>query len=152
MKVKRNDMDKLQLYKNDTFIKYCREELHNLVQSTKGVNAALLATVDGFKLCSVMIEEDNTDRLSAASSSLLALAVSLSTEFGLEKCKSIHIDSETGKVWLSQINADEYSLVLLIQGSVNAMLGQILYSGNSVRENIITLIKANGFEKQDIAL
>ncbi|GBU08893.1 hypothetical protein AwWohl_00310 [Gammaproteobacteria bacterium] len=133
-------MSKLSLYKNDAFIRDCRKKLDDLVQSTQEVNAALLATEDGFQLCSVMIEDDNTQRLSAASSSLLALAVSLSAEFGLEKCKSIHIDSETGKILLSQINADGYSLVLLIQGSTNSMLGHVLYSGNTLRESIIGLL------------
>lgn len=142
-------MGKLHLHTNDAVIRDCRKKLHDLVENTKGVNAALLATVDGFKLCSVMIDDDNTDRLSAASSSLLALALSLSTAFGLEKCKSIHIDSETGKVWLSQINTEEYSLVLLIQGGINAVLGQVLYAGSNVREGIISLLNANNIEKGD---
>ncbi len=133
-------MTNSQLYKNDAFIMHCKKELDSLVANTRHVHAALLATADGFKLYSTINENDNNDRLSAASSSFLALGMSLAQEFGLVQCKSINIDSETGKVWLSQINANDHSLVLLVQGSSNAMLGQILYSGNHACENIITLL------------
>jgi len=54
--------------------------------------------------------------------SLFALGSSLISEFDLGNSKSITIDSEKGKVYISAVSVDDKALIILIQSTQSAML------------------------------
>lgn len=130
-------MISLENYRNKIFITYCNKELQNYTQTFKGVDSALLATADGFEIASFSISNTSSaDKLAAVGSSLFALGVSLVSEFQLKDCRSIILDSSKGKIYISAIQHGEHSLILMVQTTEQATLGNIIHGVKKLQENI----------------
>lgn len=133
-------MASLENYRNQKFVDFCVGELAEYTQHYRGINAALIATPDGFEIASYSHEGDysNANKLAAVGSSLFALGGSLSNEFHLTDCKSIILDSEKGKVYISAIQNKEHSVILMVQTSNQAILGNIIHGARKLNEAIAT--------------
>lgn len=133
-------MASLETYRESSFVAFCNDALEQLLQDTPGVRNALLATPDGFEIASRTNDSSHSaDKLAAVGSSLFALGASLITEFNLDVCRSIIIDSDKGKIYISTISGGEDNkLILLLQSTQNAMLAHILHGSGKIAAHIST--------------
>lgn len=130
-------MISLEHYRNPQFVTHCLHALEEIIQETPGIKSIMLATVDGFEVASKEQGVAHSgDKLAAVGSSLFSLSASLVNEFALEDCKSINIDSEKGRVFISAIRVDKKQLILMIQSNQNAMLARILHAASKLSEHI----------------
>lgn len=131
-------MASLETYRESSFVAFCNDALQTFMQGTPGVKNVLLATPDGFEIASQTSDSAHSpDKLAAVGSSLFALGASLISEFNLDVCRSIIIDSEKGKIYISAISGGgNKNLILLLQSTQNAMLAHILHGSNKVAGQI----------------
>ena len=130
-------MATLEDYRESTFVSYCTRALETFAADTPGVKNVLLATPDGFEIAAHTDDNKHSaDNLAAVGSSLFALGSSLISEFDLGNSKSITIDSEKGKVYISAVSVDDKALIILIQSTQSAMLAHILHGANKLADQI----------------
>ncbi len=138
-------MTTLKKYRSEAFVNFCNKALEDYVQSYRGIDTALLATPDGFEIavCN-SAEEHSADKLAAVASSLFALGSSLIGEFSLTDCKSIILDSGKGKVYISSISNGATDVILMVQSSEIATLGNIIHGVKKLSEDIGLRLNAVG--------
>lgn len=131
-------MASLETYRESSFVAFCNATLEQFLQDTPGVKNALLATPDGFEIASRTQDNSHSaDKLAAVGSSLFALGASLISEFNLDVCRSIIIDSDKGKIYISTISGGEgKNLILLLQSTQNAMLAHILHGSTKAAAQV----------------
>lgn len=130
-------MATLKSYRDEKFVTYCANELKDYVDLYPGIDTALIATPDGFEIASYAHKKTySADKLAAVGSSLFALGASLVEEFDLKDCKSVILDSERGKVYISTIQSMQTSVILMIQTSELATLGNIVHGARRLNEKI----------------
>ena len=130
-------MATLEDYRESSFVTYCTRARETVAAETPGVKNVILATPDGFEIAAhADSSKHSADSLAAVGSSLFALGSSLIGEFELGATRSITIDSEKGKVYISSVHADDKALILLIQSTQNAMLAHILHGANKLSDQI----------------
>lgn len=131
-------MASLETYRESAFVAFCNSTLEQFLQDTPGVKNALLATPDGFEIASKTQDSSHSaDKLAAVGSSLFALGASLISEFNLDVCRSIIIDSDKGKIYISAIAGGQgKNLILLLQSTQNAMLAHILHGSGKVAAQV----------------
>ena len=135
------------LHKDKAFLAYCRELLDQFADETNGINYVFIATADGFDVASKILNFTDTygsqDKLAAVASSIMALGISLSGEFGLQNCRTVTVDSDTGKITLRPINTIHQSFILLIQSGSDGLLGHILHGASKI--NAALMAKAEEY-------
>ena len=120
-------MATLEDYRESTFVSYCTRALETFAADTP----------DGFEIAAHTDDNKHSaDNLAAVGSSLFALGSSLISEFDLGNSKSITIDSEKGKVYISAVSVDDKALIILIQSTQSAMLAHILHGANKLADQI----------------
>lgn len=135
----------LETFRTPAFVKLCEDALYQYSQDTPGVQNVLLTTVDGFKVAANgQLDEQSADKLSAVGSSLFALGSSLVSEFGLDACNAVTIDSGQGKVYIREVSPmSDRILILIIKTTKNAMLAHILHGtaklANHLGEQMLSL-------------
>ncbi len=135
-------MATLDNYRNEKFVKYCEEQLREYVELYAGIDAALIATADGFEISSYAQGRlHSADKLAAVGSSLFSLGDALVQEFNLMNCKSIILDSDRGKVYISDIHNKQHSIILMIQTTEQATLGNIIHGAKKLNTNISKKLK-----------
>lgn len=138
-------MISLENYRSPKFVDYCTEELTAYSKSYRGIEAALVATPDGFEVASYAnVQNYSADKLAAVGSSLFALGSSLVSEFKLQNCKSVILDSDSGKVYISSIRAEKYAVVLMVQTTEQATLGNIIHGAKKLHEKIASQLSTIG--------
>ncbi|MFN8195511.1 MAG: hypothetical protein U0R80_14665 [Nocardioidaceae bacterium] len=88
--------------------------LDNLATSVPGFSSAMICTADGFNLCTLGVDEDQVNRLSAMTSSMHSLADVLST--------SVH-QGETPLDTVSLANGSSNTVLMAIR---HLIIGQVL--------------------------
>lgn len=131
-------MTSLETFRNENFVTFCTTELENYVRSFRGIETAIIATPDGFEIAVFSIEngEENADKLAAVASSLFALGSSLVGEFNIHACKSVILDSDRGKVFISTVSNMQHSLILMVHTNENAMLGNVMHGSKKLAERV----------------
>ncbi len=131
-------MISLENYRDKAFVSYCNQELEDYGRTYKGIENALLATADGFELAAYSSGSNvsSADKLAAVGSSLFALGVSLVGEFHLQNCRSIILDSSKGKIYISAVQHDKHSIILMIQTNENATLGNVIHGVKKLQHKV----------------
>lgn len=130
-------MASLESYRNKAFVDFCTQVLAEFAQDTNGVQDVILATPDGFAIATSNADNQSGDKLSAVGSSLFALGSSLVSEFDLEECSAITIDSSKGKVYIREISPNkDSSLILMVKANKATMLAHMLHGANKAAERI----------------
>lgn len=114
----------------------CQEQVVALVDAHPGIGGALVSTVDGFEIAAHVGPSISTAKLSAMSSSLLALAAAISSESGGGECRDLTIDGTHGRILLMDIPYPGRQLLLTVLCDSKTTLGQTLWAARSCREDI----------------
>lgn len=114
--------------------------LRYTINQVSGINFIMVCSSDGFEITSVHKKlPQNTGKLAAVSSSILAMVNAFLTEIHLQGCQNITLDAENGKAILTSIPHKEHPLVLVVLTSTDVLLGQLIYEIKKTKEYILNL-------------
>jgi predicted regulator of Ras-like GTPase activity (Roadblock/LC7/MglB family) len=121
----------------------CEEVLVGLVGTSAGIEAALLASSDGFEVVSAARgARPDGPRLAAMASSLLALGTAVAHDLALDGCRNIHIEAGGGVVLLVTVPCARTGLVLSAVAHKGATLGMVLVATRNCAQSIARLLDA----------
>jgi predicted regulator of Ras-like GTPase activity (Roadblock/LC7/MglB family) len=111
------------------FLKFAKRCIEELTANVSGVNSVVLASGDGFEVCSITNQESfDSGKVAAVSSSLLSMVHAFTSEIKLTDCQSFILDASNGKAVILHIPCDHYPMVLMVLTNEKALLGQVLHS------------------------
>jgi predicted regulator of Ras-like GTPase activity (Roadblock/LC7/MglB family) len=106
---------------------HCDELLNNVA----GLDAVVLATVDGFDIVNAIQTRLKAERLAALASSIAAIGQVVALEGSLGQSKRIIIDGEFGYAMVCSIDRTDIGIVFILLASKEALLGQLNVSALS---------------------
>ena len=116
-------------------IEYANTELQHFLNTVAGIDFVMLCSSDGFELALASKKNlDNTGKIAAVSSSILAMVSAFISEIQLIGCQTITLDAENGKVFLTAVNHPNNPMVLVAVTNKDILMGQMLYYFKKVTE------------------
>lgn len=123
----------------------CERALVDLVNTSSGVEAVLLASPDGFEVVSATrAQRIDGPRLAAMSSSMLALGAAMAQDLRLDGCRNIHMEAGDGVVVMLTVQCDRMGLVLSALAHKGSTLGMVLVATRNCAQNITRLLAGAG--------
>lgn len=121
----------------------CEQALVDLVNDASGVDSVLLASPDGFEVVSASrTRKLDGPRLSAMSSSMLALGAAMAQEYKLQGCRNVHVEAPDGVVVLLTVPCERTCLVLSALALKGSTLGMVLVAARRCAQEIGKLLDA----------
>ena len=115
-----------------------RKEMNVLFQEISNIQSCMLCSTDGFELATSAKQDlDNTGKIAAVSSSILAMINAFTREIQLDECKIITLDTSNGIALISNIPCKNFPMLLVVISDKNALLGQLLHSIKHVSRQIV---------------
>jgi len=99
------------------------DRMRILQRSSPEIEAAALISLDGLLIASALLPENNPDRISAISASILSLAEQMGKEAGLAALEQVYIQGESGHTVLMAVG-DQAVLTAFV--AVRAKMGVLL--------------------------
>lgn len=103
----------------------CEAEL--ILKEVEGVQAVVIATIDGFDVASAIQTALDAPRLAALASSIAAIGDVVSKEARLGDTKSVTVDTTAGVAMIFTVRRVDVSLVVNVIADSRALFGQIAY-------------------------
>jgi len=117
------------------FKAFSNQELCTFLNEVSGIDFVMLCSSDGFELALASKKNlDNTGKIAAVSSSILAMVSAFISEIQLVGCQTITLDAENGKVFLTAVNHPNNPMVLVAVTNKDILMGQMLYYFKKVTE------------------
>ncbi len=111
------------------YIALCSAALARLMTDVPSIQAAVVATADGFEVTSAQTNGQlAASRLSALASSLLALGQAALRELAMNGSGSILIENEMGKIMLIDVRRNQIPVVLCVVADGDAITGKVLWA------------------------
>ena len=121
------------------FKAFSKQELYKFLNEVSGIDFVMLCSSDGFELALASKKNlDNTGKIAAVSSSILAMVSAFISEIQLVGCQTITLDAENGKVFLTAVNHPNNPMVLVAVANKDILMGQMLYYVKKVTEVLAT--------------
>lgn len=121
------------------FKAFSNQELYKFLNEVSGIDFVMLCSSDGFELALASKKNlDNTGKIAAVSSSILAMVSAFISEIQLVGCQTITLDAENGKVFLTAVNHPNNPMVLVAVTNKDILMGQMLYYVKKVTEVLTT--------------
>ncbi|MDM1247560.1 roadblock/LC7 domain-containing protein [Acinetobacter sichuanensis] len=121
----------------DEFVAYGELKIRNLLNSVSGIDFVMLCSSDGFEIALANKKNvNNSGKIAAVSSSILAMVTAFISEINLVGCQTITLDAENGKALLTAVPHPQYPMVLVALTSKDILIGQMLYETKSTVENL----------------
>ena len=118
-------------------IEYANTELQHFLNTVAGIDFVMLCSSDGFELCLASKKNiDNTGKIAAVSSSILAMVSAFISEIQLAGCQTITLDAENGKVFLTVVNHSQHPMVMVAVTHTDILIGQMLYYYKQLSEKL----------------
>lgn len=103
------------------------------------VNLVMLFSSDGFELSYASKKNrENTGKIAAVSSSILAMVSAFISEIELIGCQTITLDAENGKVFLTTVNHQHQPMVMVSVTNKDILMGQMLYYFKKLSDRLAT--------------
>lgn len=119
----------------NAFKAFSNQELCTFLNEVSGIDFVMLCSSDGFELALASKKNlDNTGKIAAVSSSILAMVSAFISEIQLIGCQTITLDAENGKVFLTAVNHPNNPMVLVAVTNKDILMGQMLYYFKKVTE------------------
>ncbi|OTG99495.1 roadblock/LC7 domain-containing protein [Acinetobacter sp. ANC 4973] len=121
------------------FKAFSSQELHDFLNEVSGVNFVMLCSSDGFELSLASKKNiENTGKIAAVSSSILAMVSAFISEIQLVGCQTITLDAENGKVFLTAVDHPHHPMVIVAVTNKDILMGQMLYYFKKLSESLAT--------------
>ncbi|OTG68864.1 hypothetical protein B9T25_05120 [Acinetobacter sp. ANC 4470] len=122
----------------DSLIHIAHQQIKDILTNVTGVEYVMVCSSDGFELTSAYKKNvENTGKLAAVSSSILAMVQAFLSEINLYGCQSITLDAKNGKAFLSAVPNKNYPMLIVALTSQEVLLGQLLFSLKRCSEKIL---------------
>ncbi|MCH4247887.1 MAG: roadblock/LC7 domain-containing protein [Acinetobacter populi] len=119
---------------------FSHKELHEFLNIVSGVNFVMLCSSDGFELSLASKRNlDNTGKIAAVSSSILAMVSAFISEIKLTGCQTITLEAENGKVFLTSVDIPQNPMVLVAVTNKDILMGQMLYHFKKLSGSLSTI-------------
>jgi predicted regulator of Ras-like GTPase activity (Roadblock/LC7/MglB family) len=112
------------------FIKGAQSKTKALIESDSDIDAAVLATTDGFSVASAIGNGADPDRIAALASSISTIGAIATQEAGLGRCSSVILNTDNGFAVVRQFSHHNKDLVLIAVANGKAMLAKVMYQAN----------------------
>ncbi|GAB2190568.1 roadblock/LC7 domain-containing protein [Sessilibacter sp. MAH2] len=109
------------------------DSLANLLETSKGIYAALLSSTDGHALAKKAVDELSDARLAAMTSSCLALGEKIAIEAQQVGCNFVIIQNTNGFLVMRRVGK---KLVITTLANNNVNLGMVISATNVAAENL----------------
>ncbi|WP_111893555.1 roadblock/LC7 domain-containing protein [Acinetobacter sp. MB5] len=110
------------------FITFSKTEISSLLNKVQYVQFSMLCTTDGLEIAMASKQDwDNSSKIAAVSSSIMALISAFITEMHLDECKTIMLDTSNGKALLSTVPHPQFPSVIVVLAQKQVLLGELLY-------------------------
>ncbi|GAA6169940.1 roadblock/LC7 domain-containing protein [Sessilibacter corallicola] len=109
------------------------DNLSNLLDTSDGIYAALLSSVDGHALAKKSVDELSETRLAAMTSSCLALGEKIAIEAQQTGCNFVIIQNTDGFLVMRRVDK---KLVITTLANKNINLGMVMSATNSVADSL----------------
>ncbi len=122
----------------DSLIHIAHQQIKDILTNVTGVEYVMVCSSDGFELTSAYKKNvENTGKLAAVSSSILAMVQAFLSEINLHGCQSITLDAQNGKAFLSAVPNKNYPMLIVALTSQDVLLGQLLFAIKRCSEKIL---------------
>ena len=112
-----------------------RIQIHELLNNVSGLDFVMLCSSDGFQLALASKKKlENTGKIAAVSSSILAMVSAFISEINLIGCKTLSLDAENGHVVLTGVEHAHYPMLIVAVGSSDVLMGQMRYEVKKASE------------------
>ena len=112
-------------------------ELQRFLNTVTGIDFVMLCSSDGFELALASKKNiDNTGKIAAVSSSILAMVNAFITEIQLLGCQTITLDADNGKVFLTAVHHPQHPMVMVAVTHTDILMGQMLYYYKELSESL----------------
>jgi predicted regulator of Ras-like GTPase activity (Roadblock/LC7/MglB family) len=112
-----------------------RMQIHELLNNVSGLDFVMLCSSDGFQLALASKKKlENTGKIAAVSSSILAMVSAFISEINLIGCKTLSLDAENGHVVLTGVEHAHYPMLIVAVGSSDVLMGQMRYEVKKTSE------------------
>ena len=101
-----------------------------------GINAVVMATVDGFAVASAMRANKDASRIAALASSIASIGSVATQEAGLGRCTSLTLNTEWGFAVVRHMVVDGVELVLIMVADGSGLLAQVMYQANQFAKDL----------------
>lgn len=105
----------------------CERAIADLLKTVPHTSGALIASIDGFDIAARLQPGLSPARMAAMSSSVLAVATTMSMDSRLSQCRNLVIEADSGRILLMEIPVEGAALVLMVLCAPQANLGQLLW-------------------------
>jgi uncharacterized protein len=120
------------------FVRLANTSARELLDSGVGIQAAVLATIDGFEVAAAISDRYDASRIAALASSIASIGNVATQEAGLGSCSSVILNTEQGFAVVSQTRHASHELVLIAVADKTALLAQIMYQANQYVKKLAT--------------
>lgn len=114
----------------------CQKHVEQLLSTAPGVIGVLVCSVDGFEVASRLRPPLTAQRLSAMTSSQLALGEALCGETGVGACRNVVIEAEAGRLLMLSVPARRRRMLLTVLCEHDSVLGSVLWAARSCAQDI----------------
>lgn len=112
-----------------------RMQIHELLNNVSSLDFVMLCSSDGFQLAFASKKKlENTGKIAAVSSSILAMVSAFISEINLIGCKTLSLDAENGHVVLTGVEHAHYPMLIVAVGSSDVLIGQMRYEVKKTSE------------------
>lgn len=119
------------------FVEHARQKVQSVVGSDMGVQAAVLATVDGFSVASAVADGSDPERIAALASTIASIGSVATQEAGLGRCSSVILHTEQGFAVVRQFQRHQVDLVLILVADGRVLLAQVMYQANAFAKDLV---------------
>lgn len=102
-----------------------------------GVQAVVLATVDGFSVASAISGAADPARIAALASSIASIGSVATQEAGLGRCTNLVLNTEQGFAVVRQFILEDRELVLILVADGSSLLAQVMYQANQFERELV---------------
>ncbi|MEP6881058.1 MAG: roadblock/LC7 domain-containing protein [Dokdonella sp.] len=113
-----------------------QKRLERFVADNSDIRGGLVSTVDGFEVAASLDRTLSAAKLSAMTSSLLALSEAISRESKLGISRDMVIDADLGRLLLMEVPAADSRLLLTVICDNAVTLGQVLWAVKAFRDDL----------------
>ncbi|MBL8263447.1 MAG: roadblock/LC7 domain-containing protein [Xanthomonadaceae bacterium] len=114
----------------------CQKHVEQLLSTVPGVVGVLVCSVDGFEVASRLRPPLTAERMSAMTSSQLALGEALCNETGSGTCLNVVIEAEAGRLLMLSVPARRRRMLLTVLCEQNSVLGSVLWAARACAQDI----------------
>lgn len=118
----------------------CNRQINALMEANRAITGALVSSIDGFDIACHLPPLLSPSKISAMTSSQVAISDAICSDAKISTCQNIVIEADGGRIVMMNIPFSQLQLLLTVFCNSNELLGRLLWSVHAcVREITIQL-------------